>query len=140
MKNKVLNITVMLLIFAGIIACGKGKEEENISCATCENKDIIMVLKDEPAYVRAITFPTIYLFDFWGFELETQYSGLHGKIIIPCSKIPNKYKISRLSVKISGSITNCIYSVDNYLPSTDPAEPFTYEYNIFELEYIKLMK
>jgi hypothetical protein len=135
MKKIILQTTAILLILAGIVSCGK--EEQDISCATCENKEIIMVLDNEPAHIKEITFPATDVFGFFAFELDVQYNGIHGKFIVPCSKIPDEYHIDGLSVKISGNITNCIHSIDDYLPSTDIAEPFTYEYNIFELKSIK---
>ncbi|MDR1552570.1 MAG: hypothetical protein LBS69_03780 [Prevotellaceae bacterium] len=131
-----LKITAILLILAGmIVACGK--EKEDISCTTCDNKEIIMVLDDEPVHIKEITFPATDVFGFFVFELDIQYNGVNSKFIVPCNKIPDKYHIDGLSVKISGNITNCIHRIYDYLPSTDIAEPFTYEYNIFELKSIR---
>jgi hypothetical protein len=114
---------------ASAFTCGKednGNTDNN--CASCEGKEIIKILIDEPAHVRQCPRDPIV----FSFELNNQYEGIFG--ILPCNEIPLEYRIDGTPVLISGNITNCLQIVCG-APNIKLAPS-----NLFELTTIKSNK
>jgi hypothetical protein len=81
---------------------------DNDDCASCEGKEILKVLTDEPAYIKKRCFEHLGRIDTFYFELVTHYEELRSPDIFPCNIIPEEYRKDGLPVKISGNITNCM--------------------------------
>ncbi|GHT03418.1 hypothetical protein AGMMS49525_08450 [Bacteroidia bacterium] len=80
--------------------------DETVTCE-CEEKQIIKVLKDEPAHVVKSYFEFGNGTDSIGLAILNK-SVWASYYIFPCSEIPQNYQIDGLEVLISGNITNCI--------------------------------
>ena len=75
----------------------------------CENKRILKVLKDEPAYIRKRCFEHLERKDAFYFELinsHSEFFGLAGALF-PFEEIPNEYRKEGLIVKINGNVLSC---------------------------------
>jgi hypothetical protein len=96
----------------------------------CEGKEIIKVLKDEPAYVVKGCFEYNRV-DTFSLELVNEKEEIID--IFPCVEIPKEYQMEGLSVLISGNIMDCM-EVNECLMS-----PYIYllPTNMFELTDIK---
>ncbi|GAB6012691.1 META domain-containing protein [Viscerimonas tarda] len=100
--------------------------QPQVASCDCEEKEVVKVLSDEPAYVRYNRILECYTF-----ELLSSYEELirHG-VIRPCeTDIPQKYKIDGLPVKISGNVIQCKFEE---MPNAR-----LYLYNRIELTDIK---
>ena len=117
------------------VSCGSYKAEQKDShCASCENKQILKVLKDEPVFVRKGCFEHLGRIDAFYFELvnpHTEFFYLAG--IFPCDEIPKQFMEEGLSVKISGNVTSCLVLGGCSEPNLKIAA-----IPVFELESIKI--
>ena len=110
---------------------------ENTDCASCENKQIIKVLKDEPGYIKNISFNSTDFRYFFVFEPIHRDPKLTIQLHV-CSIVDlENYQIAATGkyVTISGNITNCLSEVIDYDPGCRCS--VRYEYNILELSSIK---
>ena len=106
MGKSILKLTVILLILAGVFLNCEKKEK---GCISCENKEVIKTLKDEPAYIRKGCFEHVGRIDTFYFELVNRYPEFFAEVgLFPCGEIPELFRKEGLSVNISGNVTNCI--------------------------------
>jgi hypothetical protein len=113
MKTNILKITAMTLMLAGGFgSCGeKGTiiNIENSDYASCEDKKIVKVLKDEPVYIRKHCFEHVGRIDTFYFDLVNSHSEFFSETgLFPCGEIPEQYRKDGLCVSISGDVTSCV--------------------------------
>jgi hypothetical protein len=115
MKTKLLKLTAIMLIAAGVVACVEKEEnntsENNEQCTVCKDAKVLKVLKDEPAYIRKVCMEieSLGAVDTFCIDLTTYYPELYPGLF-PCNAIPREYRIEGLSVKISGEVYDCLES------------------------------
>lgn len=116
---------------AGFITCSckDADEESKIVCTFCEDKEIIKILENEPAFVAKRCFEHIGRVDAFTFDLVNTHTEFIG--IFPCGEIPEKFKKEGLSVRISGNVTNCSVVGGCVEPNIKLAEV-----KLFELKFI----
>ena len=71
---------------------------------SCENKEILKILNDEPAIVRKQCFEHVGRVDAFFFELANQHEGLWSVVLFPAEEIPQQFRKEGLSVYISGNV------------------------------------
>jgi hypothetical protein len=126
---KYLQKTVFVLCLTLLYACEDDVTKIDGGSATCENKEIVKVLKNEPAYIRKSCFQHTDREEFY-FEFTTEYPFNGG--LFPCDSIPVQYRKEGLSVKIGGNITSCkIWKCGGPNVKIAPT-------NVFELRTIKI--
>ena len=155
--KKTLKVTVLAAVFlvltGGSTSC-KDKEKDE-TCATCENKQIIHVLKDEPGYIQGHNLAAVDRVTWITFEPLNPIAGSTKQLLI-CPSMEDEVKEYRQKyppelVTVSGSITNCIQTfVDNILEKDSAGNPIkdsageyiriTYTHNILELSSVKKLK
>ena len=81
----------------------------NISNLSCEDKRVIKVLEEEPAYIRKGCFEHLRGVDAFVFELVNIHNDLYsqGRALFPLGDIPEQYRKEGMSVYISGNVVNC---------------------------------
>ena len=107
LKISVAAVCVFIFTVSG---CGSSKmsEPEYSDSISCENREIVKILNDEPAIVRKSCFEHLGRVEEFYFELvnqHTEFFSLAG--LIPEKMIPQQYRKEGLSVYISGNVTNC---------------------------------
>jgi hypothetical protein len=99
-------------------------------CVSCDEKKVIKILNEEPAYLRKGCFEHVGRVDTFYFELINYYDGIFS--LFPCNEIPKEYRNEGMSVFISGNITNC-QELGGCIEPNIKLAPI----NIFELTIIK---
>ncbi len=100
----------------------------------CENKTILTILKNEPAYIKKGCFNFFAKEDSFAIELVNKPYGAYKNLIYPCEGVPENFRVEGLHVLISGNLFKCgkfntCFSAPNVrlIPT-----------NIFELKTIKI--
>ena len=101
---------LFFLIFI-VSGCGNSKMSniEDSDSISCENKEILKILNDEPAIVRKQCFEHVGCVDTFYFELVNRYSEFFSDVgVFPAGVISQQYRKEGLSVYISGNVTSCV--------------------------------
>ena len=105
---------VCLLLFAAL-GCRNNIEDSGVIdidhfvCASCEDKEILKILNNEPAIVRKSCFDHVGRVDTFFFQLANHYPEFYASIgVFPAGEIPQQCRQEDLSVYISGNVTSCI--------------------------------
>ena len=105
------NIVLTLCLVFVATSCGSSKmsDIENLDSTSCENKEILKILNDEPVIVRKQCFEHVERVDTFYFELVNRYSEFFPNgHVFPTGEIPEQYRNEGLSVYISGNVTSCV--------------------------------
>jgi len=105
-------IIVVILGFVLIMVSGceysKTSNVEDSDSISCENKDVLKILNEEPAIVRKQCFEHIGRVDAFFFELENLHSEVLWSVcLFPAGEIPQQFREDGLSVYISGNVISC---------------------------------
>ena len=131
---KYLQNILFILCIAMLYACDDDAIKIEGGYATCSDRTIISVLKNEQVYIRkdiCIEDPD----DEKAFYFETtlKYLESHGNTsLYPCNRLPEEYRIEGLSIEIGGNITSCTTLHGCSGPTIDFRPTY-----IFELRTIK---
>ena len=111
MKKIVWLKIVFCMVFFMVTGCGNStmSDIENSDTASCENKQILKILNDEPAIVRKQCFEHVERVDTFYFELVNSHQDEFNnrEAVFPLQEIPEQYRKEGLSVYISGNVTSC---------------------------------
>jgi hypothetical protein len=137
--KKTASVLMSLLAFAGgMLGCDREEENSYTPCE-CEGKQIIKILKDEPAYIVKGCYDYFNRVESFSIVLINQplLEGLYiSQELFPCGDIPEEYKADSILVLISGNITDCVAGNQCLMAPNVRIIPT----NLFELTSIKRAK
>jgi len=133
-KRILVFLAILLIVAGSFYSCAE--KENNIANYNCDNKKILKVLKDEPAYVQKSCFDHVGRVDTFYFQLTKRYPEFFtGDNVFPAGEIPQQFREEGLSVYISGNVTSCIVIGGCMEPNIRLAY-----IHLFELKSIKIKK
>ena len=108
MQNiQMITVAMMFFLIFTVTGCGNSKTSD-IGSASCENKEILKILNDEPAIVQKGCFNHVGRVDAFYFKLVNQDFEFFSDFgVFPAGVIPPQYKKEGLFVYISGNVTSC---------------------------------
>jgi len=133
---KIAVATVCVFIFT-VSGCGSSKMSEPVysDSISCEKREIVKILNDEPAIVRKECFDHIGQVEAFYFELVNEHSEFYSRGgLFPEEMIPQQYRKEGLSVYISGNVIYCPLGI-----CSRPDDRLGYLL-LFELKSIKINK
>jgi len=135
-------LCVLCVAFFTTVGCGDSImiDIDDSGNASCEDKEILKILKDEPAIVRRGCFEHLGSVEAFYFELKNSYCNIYGrKAVFPVGEIPQQYRKDGLLLYISGNVTSCsictLGCVDTQYFRLAPRTLY-----LFELKSIKIKK
>ena len=128
-----LNVMLGFILLFMASGCGNTKLSDD-SSVSCENKQILKTLNDEPAIVRKSCFDHVGRVDTFYFEFENRHSEFFSDFgVFPAGVIPQQCRQEGLSVYISGDVTSCVVGAG----CSEPNIKLGY-IHLFELKSIKI--
>jgi hypothetical protein len=131
------------LLSSGLTSCKK-KEKTECVFENCQEKIILKVFENEPAYVKEGCLGGYSWKDVFYFELVNPHPEVLDRMaIFPIEEIPQQHRKEGLSVRISGNVISCqllvFYSKCTYLQPPSPhtvVRPRLHQTFLFELKSI----
>ena len=136
MKKLLIRVILAITLLVTFVASGCENSKKSDIEDSCENKEILKILNDEPAIVRKTCFEHVGRVDTFYFDLVNQYSEFFSDFgVFPVGEIPQQFREEGLSVYISGNVNSC-----RVLGGCSQPNIRVGTIHVFELKSIKINK